>query len=287
MAETAYTYYPGCSLHATASEFDASVRAVFRALDISLHDLEGWNCCGASSAHALNRPLSLALPARNLALAQAAGRHIMMPCAACFNRHATASHVLATDPLQRQKIEDLLDFSLGDTVGVRPLLDVIAGEVGLERVATYVKRPLDGLQVVAYYGCLLVRPAQVTGFENPEHPSFMGRLLETLGATSCPWAYATSCCGGALSLTQPEVAARLVRRLADRAREAGAAAIVTTCPLCQLNLEMRQDGQEEALPIFYVTEVMGLAFGLADAPKWWSKHLIDPRPLLSMLDLYG
>lgn len=287
MAETVFSYYPGCSLHATAKEFDASVRAVFQALDLSLVELEGWNCCGASSAHALNHELSLALPARNLALAQRTGHEMMMPCAACFNRHANARHVLATDAGQRQRLEEMLDVSFDDTVAVRPLLDVIAADVGLEQVSARVTRPIQGLNVVGYYGCLLVRPPEVTGFENPDHPTFMDRLLASLGATPHAWSYATVCCGGALSLTQPQVAARLVRRLVDRAREAGAEAIVTSCPLCQLNLEMRQNGKEEAMPIFYVTELMGLAFGLEGAPAWWRKHLVDPRPLLSTLELAG
>lgn len=287
MAERAFTYYPGCSLHATAREFDASVRAVFKALDLSLVELEGWNCCGASSAHALNHELSLLLPARNLALAQASGRQMMMPCAACFNRHAAARHALATDPAQRRDLEDALGVSFEETVAVRPLLDIIAQEVGLPQVAARVRQPVENLKVVPYYGCLLVRPPEVTGFENPEFPTFMEDLLATLGATPCAWSYATVCCGGALSLTQPQVAARLVGKLVRRAREAGAAAIVTSCPLCQLNLEMRQNGQEEAMPIFYVTELMGLAFGLAEAPGWWRKHLIDPQPLLATLALSG
>lgn len=283
-----FSYYPGCSLHATAAEYGDSVRAVFAALGVGLHELPDWNCCGASSAHSLNRALALTLPARNLALAQAAGRDVVMPCAACFNRHKTAEFALKRDGQERAFIEATVGFKFEGAVGVRPLLDVLLGQdgpaVGLDAIRARVTRPLAGLRLVSYYGCLLVRPPEVTGFENPEHPVLMDRLLTALGAEARPWSYATECCGGGLSLTRPDLAARLVDRLADRAREAGAAALVTSCPLCQLNLEMRQSGGG-ALPVFYLTELVGLAFGLPEARRWWPRHLIDPRGLLQSLGL--
>lgn len=287
MASMEFSYYPGCSLHSTASEYDASVRAVFAAFGIGLHELEDWNCCGASSAHSLNHTLALSLPARNLALAQAAGRDIVMPCAACFNRHKAADHALRTDPQCRAQLERAAGFEFGGQVAVRPLLDVVAGAVGLDAVQARVVRPLGGLPVVGYYGCLLVRPPQVTGFENPEHPVLLDRLLAALGAEARPWSYGTECCGGGLSLTKPAVAGRLVSRLAGYAREAGAEAIVTSCPLCQVNLEMRQPRGGAKLPVFYFTELIGLALGLPQAPRWWGKHLVDPLPLLARFGLAG
>lgn len=282
-----FSYYPGCSLHATASEYDDSVQAVFSALNVGLLELDDWNCCGASSAHSVNHALSLALPARNLALAQQARRDLVMPCAACFNRHKHAEHALRTDSRRRASIENAVGFEYTDTVSVRSLLDVVGNEIGLPRIRAQVARPLGELRVVAYYGCLLVRPHEITQFENPEHPALMGQILDALGAEVRPWSYATECCGGGLSLTKPDIAARLVNRLAERAREAGGQALVTSCPLCQVNLEMRQSGSRQPLPIFYFTELMGLAFGLPQARNWWPKHLIDPRPLLQDAGLYS
>lgn len=278
-----FSYYPGCSLHSTGREYDASVRAVFAALQVALHELEDWNCCGASSAHSLNRNLALALPARNLAIAQRSGLDVVMPCAACFNRHQTADYVLRNNPERRAIIEETAAFQYTGSVTVRPLLDVVVNQVGLDRVRPLVRQPLSGLKVVAYYGCLLVRPPEVTRFDDPENPVLMGRLLQALEAQVRPWSYATECCGGGLSLTKPTLAARLVDRLVEHAREAGAEAIVTSCPLCQVNLEMRQGKQNPSLPIFYFTELMGLAFGLEEARSWWGKHLIDPRPVLGAL----
>jgi heterodisulfide reductase subunit B len=258
---------------------------VFAALDVGLRELEDWNCCGASSAHSLNRELSLALPARNLAIAQQAGRDVVMPCAACFNRHKTADHEMRGSDERRALLEKLADFEFSGSVGVRTLLDVIHNDVGLARVEALVRRPLTGLKVVDYYGCLLVRPPEVTQFDDAENPVLMSRLLTTLGAEARPWSYATDCCGGGLALTRSDVAARLVQKLAARAREAGAEALVTSCPLCQMNLEMRQDDGQK-VPIFYITELTGLAFGLDQARSWWGKHLIDPTGLLEALNLH-
>jgi heterodisulfide reductase subunit B len=278
-----FTYYPGCTLESTACEYNDSVLAVFNTLDIVLHELEDWNCCGASSAHCFNRELSMALPARNLSLAQLSGRDIVMPCAACFNRHKTADYVMRTDPEQRHYLEKVVGFKFAGSVAIRPLLDVVGNQIGLAQLKSKVTRPLNGLRAVGYYGCLLVRPPEVTQFENPDNPILMNQILEAIGAEARPWSYATECCGGGLSLTKSKVAARLVNQLAEHAREAGAQAIVTSCPLCQVNLEMRQNGANPKMPIFYFTELIGLSFGLSQAKKWWSKHLINPQPLLDKL----
>jgi heterodisulfide reductase subunit B len=280
-----FSYYPGCSLHSTAVEYNASVLAVLSALDVVLHELDDWNCCGASSAHSLNRRLSLALPARNLAIAQQAGRDLVMPCAACFNRHKTVEHEMRVHKERRVFISETLGFKFDGSVSVRPVLDVIGNLVGVDRLRARVTRPLYGLKVVGYYGCLLVRPPEVTEFEDPENPTSMNQILDALGADVRPWSYATECCGGGLSLTKSNVAARLVDRLIERVKEAGAEAMVTSCPLCQVNLEMRQSDELPKMPIFYFTELIGLAFGIKEASTWWNKHLINPVGLLQPLGL--
>ncbi len=273
-------YYPGCSASATGLEYDLSVRAVLKELGVTLHDLEDWNCCGASSAHSTNRALAAALPARNLAIAQRNGLDMLAPCAACYSRHKAADHALRHDPEKQREIEHQVGFTYTGQVHVRPPIDVVLNDVGLDAVRARVTRPLKGLKVVGYYGCLLVRPPEVAEFDDPEHPVMMDRLLLALGADVKPWSYATDCCGGGLVLTKARVAARLVSRLTQFAKEAGADALVTACPLCQMSLEMRQTGNGSRMPVVYFTELMGLAFGLQEVDKWWGKHLIDPRPWL-------
>jgi len=279
-----YAYYPGCSLHSTGLEFGLSTRAVFAHLDMELVELEGWNCCGASSAHVVSHTLAVALPARNLALAQAAGHDLVAPCAACFNRMKAADYYLRTDPVMRAEVESIVGFKYSGEVAVRPVMAVLYEDYGPEQIARQVRHPLEGLKVVPYYGCLLVRPPQVTQFDDPDNPQVMAALLRAAGAEVLPWSHATDCCGASLSLSRADVVQNLVGRLVERAREAGADALVTACPLCQVNIEMRQT-QEAKMPAFYITEMLGLAFGLPEAQKWWSKHLIDPRPVLSQAGL--
>jgi len=274
-----YSYYPGCSAHSTGLEYSLSTEATLRQLDVELEEIEGWNCCGASSAHALNHRLALTLPARNLALAQKAGGDLLIPCAACYNRLKGAELALRSNSEARAEIEADVGFSFTGQVRIRPLLAILHEDFGPQRVAAETRRPLSGLKVVPYYGCLLVRPPRVAQFDDPDDPRLMASLLRAAGAEVMPWSHATDCCGAGLSLPRSDAVYRLVGRLAERAREAGAEALVTACPLCQVNLEMRQPATPR-LPAFYFTELLGLAFDLPEARRWWPKHLIDPRPLL-------
>lgn len=276
-----YAYYPGCSLHATGLEYDRSARAVLKTLGVELDELADWSCCGASSGHSLSGKAASALPARNIALAQKTGLDLLIPCAACFNRLKSAEHSLRTDPAERAKIEQTVNFQYTGATRIRNLLDVVANEIGMDAVRRAVKRPLADLRVVGYYGCLLVRPPQVVQFDDPEHPQLLDALLDTLGATAVDWAFATVCCGGSLSLTRAKIANKLVDNLVAHAREVGAQAMVTACPLCQMNLELRQTQSADKLPIIYFTELMGLAFGLPESQSWWGKHLIDPRTVVA------
>jgi len=279
-----YAYYPGCSQHSTGLEYGLSTQAVFRHLGFGLEELEDWNCCGASSAHALDHNLALALPARNLALAQSAGRDLVTPCAACFSRMKGTDYVLRHDPKKRAEIEAVVGFQFTGDITVRPALAVLYEDYRPERISAQVRRSLAGLKVVTYYGCLLVRPPQVTEFDDPDDPHVMRELMQAAGAEVMPWSHATDCCGAGLSLSRSDVVTGLVSRLVERAREAGAEALVTACPLCQVNLEMRQSANPK-MPAFYFTELLGLAFGLPEARKWWGKHLIDPQPVLHSLGL--
>ena len=281
-AKNVYTYFPGCSLHSTGLEYGLSTRSVFQHLGMELVELPDWNCCGASSAHALDSILAVALPARNLALAQTMGHDLVAPCAACFNRMKGADHALRTNSAIRAEVEALVGFNFSGNLAIRPLLAVLYEDYGANQLTQQVQRPLQGLKVVPYYGCLLVRPPEITQFDDPDDPQVMANLLRAIGVEVMSWSHATDCCGGSLSLSRSDVVENLVGRLADRAREAGAQALVTACPLCQVNLEMRQTGDDK-VPALYFTELLGLAFGLPETSKWWSKHLIDPRPLLRNL----
>jgi heterodisulfide reductase subunit B len=173
----------------------------------------------------------------------------------------------------------MLGFRYSGEVNIRPVMAALYEDVPAEDLIDLVKRPLKGLKVVPYYGCLLVRPPHVAEFDDPDNPQVMASLLRLIGAEVMDWSHATDCCGAGLSLGRPDVVQNLVGRLVERAREAGADAFATACPLCQVNIEMRQPGKEK-VPAFYFTELLGFAFGLPEAKHWWRKHLIDPRPVL-------
>lgn len=271
-----FSYFPGCTLHSTALEYDQSTRAVCQALDIELVELPDWSCCGATSAHSINYLLSIALPTRNLAIAEKQGLDMILPCAACFNRHKIANRVLSENLEKREEIEKIVEFKYSGKLKVRHLLDVILNIVGLEKVKAKVVKPLSELKIVCYYGCLLVRPADITQFDNPEHPEVLDKLTRAIGAQVLNWSYKTECCGAFLSLTRDDIVSSLVGSLVNMAEEAGAQGIVTACPLCQANLEMRQN---KGFPIFFFTELLGLAFGIVGSKDWLDKHLISPRKL--------
>jgi heterodisulfide reductase subunit B len=297
-----YAFYPGCTLHSTGVEFGVSSELVCQALDLEMVEISDWNCCGASSAHSMDPTLFLALPARNLALAQevpssSSGLSMAIPCAACYSRLAAADLALQQDGPFRARMEAVLDFKYDGRVRPRNLLDILANDLSREALTAQVKKPLKGLKVVAYYGCLLIRPPEYTArWDDPEHPQTMDHLIELMGAEAMPWSYGVDCCGGSLTLNRSDVVVHLVDRLALAAHEAGADALVTACPMCMANVDGRQlyrggpplprppKPGYAPLPIFYFTELMALAYGLS-LKKVLGKHLVDPRPLLGRLGL--
>jgi heterodisulfide reductase subunit B len=282
-ADEKIAYYPGCSLHGLAREFDTSARAVLAALDVAVEEPRGWICCGSTAAHSSDELLAVSLPMTNLALIEQAGFHaVTVPCAACFNRFKTAAHQAAENPDLKTEVDQKIGYSYRGGVEVESLLDVVVDKVGLKTVQGRVKRPLEGLKVVCYYGCLLTRPARITGAAHPEYPMQMDDLMRALGAEVLDWEYKTSCCGASLSLTQTEVALDLSRRILEGAKTVGADAVVVACPLCHTNLDARQAQMALAgvTPVLYFTQLMALAFGL-DRQAALSKNLVDPKPMLA------
>jgi len=281
-----YAYYPGCSLEATAREYDLSVRAVCSHLGIELAELSDWNCCGASSGHSTNRRLACNLAGRNLALAEEMGMDIAVACPACYVRLRSAQNEMKQDKAYRDELMRVTALSYRGEYGTRHLLDIICNDVSLENLKSKVVRPLNGLKLAAYYGCYLVRPTELTAFDDPENPQCLDALLDTLGAEVRDWSGKVDCCGGSLSLSKRDIASQMVGELAEMARRAGAEAMVTACPLCHANLEMRQRSiNGNKLPVFYFTELIGLASGIAETRSWLKKHLISPSGLLDSLGL--
>ncbi|MDK2820407.1 MAG: heterodisulfide reductase subunit [Clostridia bacterium] len=281
-----YAYYPGCSLEATAKEYNLSAKLVAKKLGIELWEIPDWSCCGATAAHNRDYLLSLALPARNLAIAEKEGLDVAVPCAACFNRMRTAETAVRESRDMQKRISEILGSEYKATNKTRAFLDVVVNDVGLERIKEQVVKPLKGLKLAAYYGCLLVRPPKLTSFDDPEEPMTMDRLIEALDAEALSWSYKTECCGGSLSTARTDIGVKMIYQILRHARDAGAEGIVTACPLCLLNLDMRQaqaarvHSDQLNLPIFYFTELLGVALGYEPKDLGLDTHFVNPVPLL-------
>ncbi|MCY3024270.1 MAG: CoB--CoM heterodisulfide reductase iron-sulfur subunit B family protein [Planctomycetota bacterium] len=284
-------FYPGCSLDSTARDYYLSTQAVAGALGLELPEIPDWTCCGSTPAHQSSELLALALPAQNLLAAR--GKTVAVCCAACYSRLKAANHTLAHDPKARAAVAEALGADYDGSTPVKHLLEIIVRDIGLKKVAERVVRPLKGLRVAAYYGCLLVRPPEVTQFDDPENPTLMDDVLAAAGAETLDWPHKTECCGASYSITDVSIVHQLTRDVLAMARDAGANCIATACPLCQLNLDLRQReiaekfGESFDLPVFYFTQLLGLAFGLKPAQLGLRSLVVNPEPLLAAAGMLG
>ncbi len=288
-----YAYYPGCSLHSTASDYAQSIAAVFNRLPIELEEIKDWTCCGASSAHVIDPWLPIIMPAKDIWQAQRMGLDIIAPCAACYNRLRTVVHKIQGKEKLRQKVGQLLGEDYQANIRVRHISDVVVNEYGLEKIGSQLVKDLKGLPVVCYYGCLSARPQKIVAFDDPVDPQYLDRLVNTLGGKSLPWPLKTECCGGSFSISKKEIVLKLTYELLSWAKDQGAAAVVVDCPLCQFNLDSRQGeiekkyGQRFSLPIFYFTQLLGLCLGLGKKELGLEKMSISPFSLLEERNILG
>lgn len=286
-----YAYFPGCSLESTAWEFDRSTRAVCRALEVELEEIPDWVCCGSTPAHTSNASLAVALPAINLQKARAMDTPVMAACASCYARLRAANHKIQNQPGERQRAERITGKPYDGGAEVHHVLDVLVNHVGLDEIRARVRRPLDGLRVACYYGCLLSRPPEIVAFDDAEHPGCMDDLVAAVGAEPVEWPFKTECCGAGLSMTHSEVVGRLGHKLLSMARRAGAQCLAVACPLCQVNLDLRQADAKRAhgdlpdIPVLYVTQLLGLALGLSPEDVGLGALMVSAASLLEEVPL--
>jgi heterodisulfide reductase subunit B2 len=279
-----YTFFPGCSLDGAAKDFRSSTLAVAAKLGLDLPELKDWICCGSTAAHSTDPLLADALPAKSLSAA--GGATVAVACAACYSRLKTANHHIVADAALRARVAQVVGRDYDGQTQVLHLLEILVRDIGLARVAAAIRRPLAGLKVACYYGCLLARPPEITGFDDPENPTLMDRLLETAGATPIEWPHKTECCGASFSITDPGIVLELGDKILGMAQATGAECIVTACPLCQLNLDLRQKdmeakfGRRYNLPVFYFTQLLGLAMGCRADELSLGSLVVEPKALL-------
>lgn len=282
-----YAYYPGCSAESTARDLHSSSVAVAKSLGIDLIEPDGWSCCGATAAHQTNRVLAAALPAANLVKAEEMGLDMVVNCAECYSRLKIANHEITSDPQIREKVGEAIGCDYDGSVRVRHFIEVLMEDIGIDAIRDKMTHSLGDLKVACYYGCLLVRPQKITRFDNSENPVIMDRLITLMGGQSLDWPHKVECCGGGLALTRTDVVINLTDPIIGMAKAAGADCIAVACPMCQVNLDMRQSdinhqkGRQYHMPIVYLTQLLGLCLGLSIDVLGLEKLMVSPASVVN------
>lgn len=281
-----YAYYPGCTLHSSARDYDQSLKAICSLLGIQLEEIDDWNCCGATAAPSVDPDLALTLVLRNLARAEKKHEELVTACNACYLALRRATERLEEYPRLKDKMEENLQaagLSYQGKVTVRHLLELVVS-LGPDVLLKQIKKPLAGLKVACYYGCQLVRPRY---YDDPEDPQSLDQLVELMGATAVPFRHKAKCCAASLATTKEKVALKMIKDILQDVHEAGAQLIVTICPMCQMNLDAYQDqinaayGLNLELPVVYFTQLLGLAFGLDSRQLGLDKPVVSPKRALA------
>jgi heterodisulfide reductase subunit B len=263
-----------------------STLAVAEQLGIDLQEPKGWTCCGATAGHQTDSLLAVSLPAATLVKVQDQGLDLVANCAACYNRLKMANHLIRMRPDIRQKTTDAIGRDYDGSVRIRHFIEVLLEDVGLDVIQNALKCTLNGLKVACYYGCLLVRPHEAMQFDDPENPTSLDRLVQILGAETLEWSHKVECCGGGFSMTRTDVVIRLTNSILSMAKLAGANCIVVSCPMCQINLDMRQldirkqMGKQYDMPIVYVTQLIGLCLGISADKLGFNKLMIPASTVI-------
>jgi heterodisulfide reductase subunit B len=274
------SYYPGCALHGSSNDYEQSMRACLGKLDVELQEINEWICCGATAAHALNHKLSIALPARNLALAEQQGfTELLAPCPMCSMQLLKATQLINEDAELRREISAVIEAEVSGQVKVLNTLQVFQ-RVGLDRIKAAVTNPLKDLKPACYYGCLLTRPPSVVKFDDPEQPSSMETIVSVLGAKPVDWNSRTECCGAGMTMAHEDTVLQLSHRILEDAQQHGANCLVMACPMCHVNLDMKQrdierhHGVRFGLPVYYLSDLVGLALGITREDLGVDRHFV-------------
>lgn len=280
-------YYPGCTLSTKAKGFDRAARDSMAALGIELAELKTWNCCGATFPLSRDNLLDLAGPVRNLVSAAAEGDKLAVACSTCFNVLKRSNLVMRNEEDKREKINFFIEADYGGSVQVLHLLEILRDEVGWDNLAKAVKKDLAALSVAPYYGCMFLRPPKEMGFDDHENPQILENFIRALGAQVADYPHRTECCGNYIAAFDLETTKEMSYLILASARKAGADLIVTSCPLCQFNLDRWQQdlamkhGGFRPIPVLYDTQLLGIALGLDATTFELDKHYVDPRPILA------
>ncbi|HKZ94155.1 MAG TPA: CoB--CoM heterodisulfide reductase iron-sulfur subunit B family protein [Candidatus Bathyarchaeia archaeon] len=285
-----YAYFPGCSIHGSSKEYEMSANAINKRLGIELVEIPDWNCCGAIDAvYAYNPTLAISLATRNLALAENMKTDVVTLCSACFFTLSRANMMLRQYTDMKDRVDKVINdagLKYAGDVKVRHYMDILANDVGFDRIRQNVTVPLKGLKIAPYYGCLIVRPTGIHAFDDPEHPVSMDKVVEALGAEVVDYPDKTRCCGASLAITDEKVMMEMTKAPLLTAKNAQADCIVTPCPMCHFNLDAKQRDVEKhfdveiELPVLYITQLVGLAFGLPPKELGLNRNIVSTNRVI-------
>jgi heterodisulfide reductase subunit B len=286
-------YYPGCTLHASSELYDIQCKKVFKQLGLELKEIEDWNCCGATSATKTDDFLAVALPARNLGIAEESGlSEMLIPCSSCYNRTLVSQKMLSEDSELKNTINTELSKKVQGKIRISSILDILVSKANTGEIAKKSIKKLTGLKPACYYGCLLTRfPCDIQLSDNTENPQSMETVCKVLGAEPPDWSFKTDCCGASATMNDTDTALFLMSQIIKDALARGANCFVTTCPMCQMNIDAYQDevcehyGIQKKLPIFFITELLGIAMGFTPQEMQINRHFVDCLGLLKELNV--
>jgi len=281
-------YYPGCSLEGSSKEYNDSLFAVAEKCGVTLEEIKDWSCCGASAAHNLNHDLSLALPARTLALAGSQGfAEIVVPCAACYSRLASTNHEISENVTVKTKIEGYIDLKLTADVKILTVFEFLQKYI-FPTVDKHIVNKLNQ-KAACYYGCLYTRPKETAAVDQIENPMEMDEVMVKAGATPIDWAFKTECCGAGLSVSRTDIVAKLSGKILEAAADRGAESIVVACPMCHMNLDMRRPEIKKQLkkdiniPVLFITQALGLSMGIPADKLGLNKHYVSTNKVVNCI----
>jgi len=281
-------FYPGCSLEGSSKEYSQSLLAVAEKCGVILEEIDDWSCCGASAAHSLNHDLSIALPARTLALAENQGMtEVVIPCAACYGRMAASQKAMLEDASVLKKTQGFIDMKFLGNVQLLTVFEFLQKYI-FPVADQYIVNKLNQ-KTACYYGCLLARPKELTKLERPENPMEMEAVMEKAGATPIAWAFKTECCGAGFSMSRTDIVAKLSGKILEDAADRGAESIIVACPMCQSNLDLRrpeikkQLKKEINIPVFFITQALGLSMGIPAKDLGLENHFVSTRKAVSCI----
>jgi heterodisulfide reductase subunit B len=286
------SYFPGCTLNTTGKGFDNAVRASAAAVGLELAELPDWNCCGATFPLIIDNMLELAAPAHVLVAARDKGSIVTTACTTCYNVLRRTNHFIREHEDERDRINTFIEAEYEGEVEVKDILHLLRDDVGFDVVRERVQKPLEGLKVASYYGCMVLRPPDEVAYDDPDHPQSLDDLMDALGATPVDFPHKNECCGAYLAVKDSDITREMVYVILGSAQAAGAEAVATNCPLCQFNLDRQQAEMRkihagyQPVPVFYFSQLMGLALGLDASDYGWERHYIDARPLLAEKGLW-